>query len=285
MGSQAGRSGSGRANRDRQQSTYPMPRPYPTLARQTPFSKGHRSIQPLRWLLPLGLAFLATGCLDEATPDTWVLQEASIRRLTNEAEDPKAAQAAVSAAMESLFGTAQGPHWPMVDPAAPAMQSLVETADLYREECSHCHGLEGYGNGPSSAFIQPKPWNFSLGVFPRTAPGGGEPKLDALVQLFRDGIPAAAMPKFGRLGDERLANLAGYVLLLTQRGRVEPLLVTAYLEGGADAIEGEAAFTIFEEMRQAYSGAGSGQSSPEGSQPETGEGSPEGPQSTEGESQ
>ncbi|MEZ6019817.1 MAG: hypothetical protein R3F17_06850 [Planctomycetota bacterium] len=36
--------------------------------------------------------------------------------------------------------------------------------------------------GPSNVFQNPKPWNFGLGVFPRTAPGGGEPRIEDAVR-------------------------------------------------------------------------------------------------------
>ncbi len=210
-----------------------------------------------------------SACLDEAQAKEWVLHEGTVRQLQEEAEDPQAAQAALEEALERLYGTAQAPHWPMVDPSSPAVLALGQTAALYRDECAHCHGLEGYGNGPSSPFLNPKPWNFSLGVFPRSAPQGGEPKLDALVQLLKDGIPSSAMPKFGRLGDERLRALGGYVLLLTQRSRLEHQLMEAILQGGPSALEGEQALQILESMRAAdaklFSASGEGEPDASGS--------------------
>lgn len=232
-----------------------MQRPHPTLGPRT--SSGPKPRPARRFsrgslgLAALLLGILTPACLDEAQAKEWVLHESSVQRLTEQAPDPTAAQAAVEEALERLYGTALAPHWPMVDPSAPAMQSLAETAAVYRDECAHCHGLEGYGNGPSSPFLNPKPWNFSLGVFPRSAPGGGEPKLDALVQLLEDGIPSSAMPKFGRLGAERLREIGGYVLLLTQRSRLEHRLVEAVLAEGPTALEGEGALQVLETMRAA----------------------------------
>ena len=37
---------------------------------------------------------------------------------------------------------------------------LIRGAQLYQDNCSTCHGMEGDGRGPRAYFINPKPRNF-----------------------------------------------------------------------------------------------------------------------------
>ncbi|MCA9002717.1 MAG: hypothetical protein H6830_00090 [Planctomycetes bacterium] len=210
-------------------------------------------VQPLRigilalgWTLVCLGSWLAGCSIDEALPSAWVLGPTSKERLAQGTQDPKAAEQEILRALESLFGTATAPHWPLGDSQPEGAKVLAQAAQTYREECSHCHGLEGYGNGPSSQFIQPKPWNFALGVFPRSAPDGSEPKLPALVTLLENGIASSSMPHFARLGKPVLMGVAGHVLLLLKRTQVETKLVDAYLQGGPGSLTPERVEGILE---------------------------------------
>ncbi|MEZ5976473.1 MAG: c-type cytochrome [Planctomycetota bacterium] len=210
---------------------------------------------PIQWLLGLFAAALPLSCsLDESLPKDWVLNRGYQQQLAT----PEAQQEVLTA-LETLFGTALAPHWPLGDAQGSGAEALAKAAADFRAECTHCHGLEGYGNGPSSVFQNPKPWNFGLGVFPRTAPGGGEPRIEDLMRLLHDGIGGSAMPAFARLGEDRLRALAGHVLLLARRSAMEQELVKARLAGEAGSLTPEAVRALYETWEQKRSApAGSG---------------------------
>jgi mono/diheme cytochrome c family protein len=223
------------------------------------------SFQPLvvvRSLLVGCLLLAAAGCdLSEAVPSEWVLAKTSRERLSASVEERAggeraadfskqlaAAEDEVSVALESLFGTALAPHWPMGRSGEEAPDLLTKAARSYRAECAHCHGAEGFGNGPSSPNLKPAPWNFSHGVFPRTAPTGGLPKPQAMKEFLARGIDDTSMPPFERLGEEALIGLSGHVLLLTRRAQVERTLVDAWVEGGPGSLDGERALEIYQSI-------------------------------------
>ena len=206
-----------------------------------------RAFQPLAFVLAiLWLALGNVGCLDEALPTQWVLAKNTVERIGEKSEDPEADQAAFLGAMERVFGTAAQPKWPLGRADGEGAQVLLRAAKTYRKECAHCHGLEGFGNGTSSQFVHPKPWNFGIGVFPRTAPEGGEPSLKSLVELLRKGLPSASMPSFDRLGEARLRAVAGHVLFLKRRARFELALLGAYMDEGPGALEEKRVWEIYE---------------------------------------
>src|SRR5205823_4042197 len=40
---------------------------------------------------------------------------------------------------------------------------------LYRKHCLHCHGVSGDGNGPTAAFLWPRPRDYRPGLFKFTS--------------------------------------------------------------------------------------------------------------------
>ena len=50
--------------------------------------------------------------------------------------------------------------WPM-----PASAQAFDAAGTYRTVCSTCHGMDGRGDGPAAAALNPKPANFANPVF------------------------------------------------------------------------------------------------------------------------
>jgi mono/diheme cytochrome c family protein len=122
---------------------------------------------------------------------------------------------------------------------------LADSAELYRVECLHCHGVSGGGDGPSATFLEPRPRDFRHGVFKysrRAQPS--RPARADLVRTLHDGLNGTSMPSFARLAPAELHGLADLVRLLAVRGEVERRLAATYADEGQledDAVASETA--------------------------------------------
>lgn len=132
--------------------------------------------------------------------------------------------------------------------------TLAESAELYRVECLHCHGVSGGGDGPTSNTIDPKPRDFRRGIFKWTSvKDQGRPTRDDLVRVLERGVWGTSMPSFRRLSDTELDGLADYVRFLSTRGEVErALVVTA--EEQIELGEGELTDASFDDALALVSG-------------------------------
>src|SRR4029079_18475162 len=123
--------------------------------------------------------------------------------------------------------------------------SLRESAELYRQECLQCHGVEGGGDGPMSWSLKPKPRDFRNGIFKYTAlEGQSRPRREDLSRTLEEGVPGTSMPNFQRLSATEREGLVDYVRLLSIRGEVERALVARWKEEddlGASAFSEELA--------------------------------------------
>jgi mono/diheme cytochrome c family protein len=61
---------------------------------------------------------------------------------------------------------------------------LEQGRDLYRQNCTGCHGMEGSGNGPAAAALAPNPTNFHE----------QRPAKAHALHVLREGVPGTAMP-------------------------------------------------------------------------------------------
>jgi len=130
--------------------------------------------------------------------------------------------------------------------------SLAESAERYRVECLHCHGVEGGGDGPSAQFIEPRPRDFRHGVFKYTAlTQPSRPRREDLLRTLTEGLNGTSMPSFARLSLAERHGLADLVRLLAIRGEVERRLAGAFADEGEiddDAIAEETA-DLYERWR------------------------------------
>ena len=117
--------------------------------------------------------------------------------------------------LEALFGTPASPKLADVDAA-----ELVAGARLYKSRCTQCHGHAGDGRGPTGQMVFPPPRDFRTGQFKYTA-AGGKPTRDDLAKAIRNGVAGNAMPGFPLLPADDIDRLAGHVVYLGVRGRVE----------------------------------------------------------------
>lgn len=109
-----------------------------------------------------------------------------------------------------------------------------KTAGLYREHCSHCHGISGDGSGPTAVTLTPYPRDFRNGVFKfKSTIGKARPSNEDLYNIINDGIPGTAMPAFNvAITQSEKKALVDYVKYLSIRGEIEQVLwdITASLE-------------------------------------------------------
>jgi mono/diheme cytochrome c family protein len=111
--------------------------------------------------------------------------------------------------------------------------SFVDSADLYRLECMHCHGTEGMGDGSTAPFLEPRPRNYQPGIFKWTAlKDKAHPRRQDLYNIISDGAYTSAMPSFRRFSRAQIHGMVDMVRLLSIRGETEKLLAYAVHEDG-----------------------------------------------------
>ncbi len=104
--------------------------------------------------------------------------------------------------------------------------TLRDSAEMYRQQCMHCHGVNGGGDGPTAEFLNPLPRDYRKGVFKFTAvKDKARPRRADLFRILAEGVKGTAMPPFRRFSDAEINGLVDYVRLLAIRGELESLTV------------------------------------------------------------
>jgi mono/diheme cytochrome c family protein len=225
-----------------------------------------------RLALLLGAAVSAVGCGDayQAGPLSYAVSP----QLETMLEGKPALQAEVAKAMDGLYGL--NPREMRVPANAPlpeggrylASRVIVEKGEtrsapepviyrdparqierpaeggfaLYQQQCLHCHGVSGDGQGPTSAFLWPRPRDFRRGIFKFTSTTGAKPTRDDLRRILVNGVPNTAMPSFEALmSPEQIEQVLDYLIYLTLRGETEQALIYE-----ASALEDADAPTAFD---------------------------------------
>jgi mono/diheme cytochrome c family protein len=87
---------------------------------------------------------------------------------------------------------------------------------VYEQHCAACHGIQGDGNGPASAWLFPKPRNFSAGLFKiQSTPPESLPTDEDLFQSITRGMPGSSMPSFTYLSERERRDVVQHVKYLT----------------------------------------------------------------------
>ncbi len=69
--------------------------------------------------------------------------------------------------------------------------------EIYLQRCAGCHGVNGDGKGEAAIFLDPKPRNFTTGVFKfRSTPLGALPTDEDLMRTLSKGLNGTSMPGF-----------------------------------------------------------------------------------------
>lgn len=81
-------------------------------------------------------------------------------------------------------------------PATPEV--IAAGKKVYERRCFFCHGVEGAGDGPVADYLDPRPRDFTVGIYKfRTTKSGELPTDEDLFRTVTRGIPGTAMPEWG----------------------------------------------------------------------------------------
>ena len=99
---------------------------------------------------------------------------------------------------------------------------------VYDAHCVECHGGDGKGNGPSAAYLVPRPRDFTTGKYKiRTTESGNPPSDDDLIGSVRRGLYGTSMSGWDRiLSDADITEVVQYVKSLSPQFATPPRSVT-----------------------------------------------------------
>lgn len=108
-------------------------------------------------------------------------------------------------------------------PTLPDPAAVERGKPAYERYCLSCHGERGDGHGVSAPFLDPKPRDFTRGVFKwRSTPLGTLP-LDAdLFRTIRRGLYNTNMPRWSALTDDQIRDVIAYVEHFAPQFSTEP---------------------------------------------------------------
>lgn len=101
----------------------------------------------------------------------------------------------------------------------PSDPSLVAQGRfIYEKNCVPCHGVRGDGTGEMGLTVNPRPRNFTTGIFKfRSTPSGALPTDDDLRRTIRGGLTGTAMPSFDALPERDIRAAAEYVKTFSRK--------------------------------------------------------------------
>ena len=118
-----------------------------------------------------------------------------------------------------------GPERYNPDPPAPEIPTdhpwysdMKGGQELYNQQCTPCHGVQGDGKGYLAAGLDVKPRDFRQGTYKfRTTQSGELPTIEDIEHTIRVGVPNTSMPAWGQfLSDQQIHQLAAYVTLFSE---------------------------------------------------------------------
>jgi len=101
----------------------------------------------------------------------------------------------------------------------PPAQDLEIGRAVYTEYCDICHGVEGDGNGPGAANMDPRPRDFRRGWYEiRTTASGQLPTDEDLQRIIAVGMPGTTMPAWqGKLSEQEIQAVTQYIKSFSRR--------------------------------------------------------------------
>lgn len=136
-------------------------------------------------------------------------------------------KAAVSAVAEQAEQIRQGILAAYdVLPVPAATPDPIQGQALYREQCATCHGVDGLGDGPAAAGLEPAPSNFH--------DQGRSDQLDVLAYFntIRYGVDGTAMASYVHIDEQSRWNVSFYLASLAAQAGVAERGAVIWSENG-----------------------------------------------------
>ena len=120
----------------------------------------------------------------------------------------------------------QEEQWLTTSAASSHVEGLTGNAKSaamdYRRYCLVCHGAMGDGNGESAQWLDPKPRDFTLGVFKcRSTPTGTLPTDQDLYDTIARGLDRSNMPPWNTFTKQQRADLVAWIKHYSPRWQTE----------------------------------------------------------------
>ncbi|MDZ7266685.1 MAG: c-type cytochrome [candidate division KSB1 bacterium] len=111
------------------------------------------------------------------------------------------------------------PPAPEIPPNHPMYADIKAGQELYNQQCTPCHGIQGDGKGFLAAGFDVKPRDFRQGIYKFRSTNTGElPTLEDVERVIRVGVPNTTMPAWGQfLNDQQIHQLAVYLTIFSER--------------------------------------------------------------------
>ena len=113
---------------------------------------------------------------------------------------------------------------------------------VYRRACAACHGNAGDGNAPVARYLDPRPRDFTFGIYKfSSTPFGMLPSDDDLYRVVREGVPTTTMPAFERLlTEQERRDVVAYIKTFSENFEVmpaaDPIVIPDEPEVSAEAV-------------------------------------------------
>jgi len=103
---------------------------------------------------------------------------------------------------------------------------------VYEKRCAWCHGWEGAGDGPAAEFLNPRPRDFTSGVYKyKTSPFDQPvPSDDDVLRTIKEGLPGTSMPGWTDLLSE--SDMKGLVTYIKTFSGIEKEKVATQVDTG-----------------------------------------------------
>ena len=111
---------------------------------------------------------------------------------------------------------------------------VLQGQRVYDQHCAGCHGVDGKGEGPAAAFLNPKPRDFTAAKFKfRSTPSSFLPTDEDLMRTLVRGVHSTSMPSWRLLSDSDRKALVQYLKTFSENWQDEEYLAPAVPLPGA----------------------------------------------------
>ncbi|MBI4560500.1 MAG: c-type cytochrome, partial [Candidatus Rokubacteria bacterium] len=111
--------------------------------------------------------------------------------------------------LEGRFGPSSA--WAQARPPETA-ENIERGRQIYVKRCAVCHGEKGDGKGPVAPYLDPRPRDFTAGIYKLRTTESGEPPTDEdLFRVFTGGVPGTAMSGWSILSAENRWWVIAYI--------------------------------------------------------------------------